>query len=1415
MIEPYAAAASDYVNQDVGALTGDWDSVTNFYLAQSDTIDLINRAEIAEGSRYMAEKYGTQDALDVLYAATGLDHISVDMASTSVVVDGNYTASAGALTMKNIYQMYKYDNTLYLLALTGQEIKDILEYNAQHRLSASVSGGEVHYSTTGDDFTNPIFYGLDFSYDMAQDPGSRVIITGFSDGRAFDLGKTYIFAVNNYHLGNGPFSAYSTADAIWSQTDDLGGGVVQDLIAEYVSAETAANGGVSPAPSGWSLSYSGSMEDDMAGTAYIAYPSSDVPADGDTVIIYYNDGGTVLGSTAATGYAGSDVLAPADVTLQNNALYAKDDAAAFLVSYDSGTGYYTFTSGGKYLTSGAAGNSLSLTDSIDADGCSYWTIEETDGGFLVHNVGAAYGGNHNQYLEYYSGFTTYGYSVSSAFRYVYSFYTVIPAATYMDAAPADGDQVVIWYDTGSQIIGSAGNEDGRLVGIDSAAAGSLLPVYTGSAVFDVHYDGSRYSFTCDGKYLTSAPTGNGLSLTDAANEYSYWTLEETDGGWFVPNVNAKYGGSVQYLEYYKNGFTTYGMQSNHSVYTYNFYAFNGYAPEAPSGNEEQEAPTGLSGVAPTTASNNDGSITGTTAEMEYKASSVSSWTACTGGSVTGLLPGNYDVRYAEKEGYNASPSTAVTVPYFGSSTYIVKDLTLQPGADETLMNFCWYSGDSAAAQVQIALESAMTGSDFPAAEAMTFDGTAVASGSFSSNEVNAGGLIAETEYVYRVGDETNFSGVYSFSTRDAESYGALLVGDPQIGSSGNITSDQSGWQSTLTNALGAFPDTSFILSAGDQVETATSESQYDGFFAPAELSSLPLVPAIGNHDNGSALYARHYNSPNESDTYGTTAAGGDYWFTYGDTLYMVLNSNNQSTLSHETFIGEAIAAAGDDIVWKVVMFHHSIYSSASHSTDSDILTRRSELYPVFDAYGIDVVLMGHDHCYTRSCIMSGGLALTDGTESSVTDPEGTLYITANSGSGSKYYDLQDADTDYMAVRWQGYAPSYSYIEVTNESFTITTYQSSDNSVIDTYTIYKNGMLDQPAPEGLAGVAPTTIDNKDGKITGTTAEMEYRLSSGSEWTGVTGSEITGVVPGSYEVRYAAKEGYNAGAAAEITVPEYEGFSITVGDENRAGGGYKREISVAVSGSQTLEGKYLAILLTEDTGRFSYNQKKWSFVFYAAGTTIVYYESRDTKVEVWLVDEIPYAVGSNMNVEIFAYGRSSVPVESVSLNERSIRLYAGDSETLTATVKPYEATNKAILWSSSNESVATVDENGRVTGASAGTATITATTVDGGKTAKCQITVRSSIRVTGVWLNKYYDSLKAGQSGKLYATVFPYNANNKDVTWSSSNNSVVTVDANGKYTAKKVGTARITVTTADGGYTATCTITVTRANNGHWW
>ena len=178
-------------------------------------------------------------------------------------------------------------------------------------------------------------------------------------------------------------------------------------------------------------------------------------------------------------------------------------------------------------------------------------------------------------------------------------------------------------------------------------------------------------------------------------------------------------------------------------------------------------------------------------------------------------------------------------------------------------------------------------------------------------------------------------------------------------------------------------------------------------------------------------------------------------------------------------------------------------------------------------------------------------------------------------------------------------------------------------------------------------------------------------------------------------------------------------------------------------------------------------------------------------------------------------TSVSVTGVTLNKTSTELTVGQSETLTAAVEPSNATNKNVTWSSSAESVATV-EDGKVTAVGAGEATITVTTEDGNKTATCAVTVAAAtVPVTGVTLSQTQESLYSNRTPNtltLTATVAPDNATNKAVTWSTSNSTVATVDANGLITAVAPGTAAITVTTTDGSFTATCTVTVSRYSSG---
>lgn len=172
-------------------------------------------------------------------------------------------------------------------------------------------------------------------------------------------------------------------------------------------------------------------------------------------------------------------------------------------------------------------------------------------------------------------------------------------------------------------------------------------------------------------------------------------------------------------------------------------------------------------------------------------------------------------------------------------------------------------------------------------------------------------------------------------------------------------------------------------------------------------------------------------------------------------------------------------------------------------------------------------------------------------------------------------------------------------------------------------------------------------------------------------------------------------------------------------------------------------------------------------------------------------------------------TGIPVTGVALDKETLSLKKGESEALTATVTPLDASNKNVIWESSDASVVKVDGEGRVTAVKTGTATISVTTEDGSKTAACEVTVLGT-PVTGVALNSNTLSLEDGDSKTLTATVIPSDAANKNVSWESSDVSVVKVDGNGKIRGVKAGTATITVTTEDGGKTAACEVTVTEKN-----
>lgn len=437
-----------------------------------------------------------------------------------------------------------------------------------------------------------------------------------------------------------------------------------------------------------------------------------------------------------------------------------------------------------------------------------------------------------------------------------------------------------------------------------------------------------------------------------------------------------------------------------------------------------------------------------------------------------------------------------------------ENVSITPGEDETQLNFAWYSKadnrQSETAKVKIVYGKKAKNEVVTGISELIQSGNGVSSdvaGKYYSNKVTITGLKENTEYYYQVCTGQNekgedvWSDMQKFSTKDTDEFSFLYVGDPQIGaSSGQINSDGEemtdglnarndayNWNKVLKGAVKNHPDVSFMVSAGDQVNSATSETEYAGYLSAEVLASLPVATTIGNHDSGSAQYSYHYNNPNSmADTEEATNAGTDYYYRYGNTLFIVLDTNNYNCADHENTIKKAVEE-NKDATWRVVTFHQDIYGSGYDHSDSDGIVLRTQLTPMFDEYDIDVVLQGHDHTYSRTYqLTSDGeehndeIAMNSNHEDflaendcyeiksdvksgTIVNPEGTVYYEANSATGSKFYNLIPVQQNYIAERSQTWTPTYSVVSVTDDTFSVTTYDATTQKPVagsSTYTIKK-------------------------------------------------------------------------------------------------------------------------------------------------------------------------------------------------------------------------------------------------------------------------------------------------------------------------------------------------------------------------
>ena len=410
-------------------------------------------------------------------------------------------------------------------------------------------------------------------------------------------------------------------------------------------------------------------------------------------------------------------------------------------------------------------------------------------------------------------------------------------------------------------------------------------------------------------------------------------------------------------------------------------------------------------------------------------------------------------------------------------------IVLTPGAKATDLNFAWYSEETGTPTVKISTNQDMSGAKTVTGSADKINKNNSFKNYTASNKVALKDYLVEnmTYYYQYSTNGVDWSDTYTYKTHSFSDYQAVLVGDPQIGASGSngqgtqddtdIAVNTYAWNKTLQKALGAggiAENASFILSAGDQIDYSSSgtngsgeiirEQEYAGFLYPDVLRSTPLATTIGNHESMVDDYSLHYNNPNAS-TLGSTESGGDYYYSYGDTLFISLNSNSRNVEEHRQLMKEAVASR-EDAKWKVVLFHHDIYGSGSPHSDVDGANLRILFAPLMDEFNIDLCLTGHDHSYARTYqILDGKVIETDGVSENASkayNPEGTLYIAAGSASGSKFYTLNTVKQYYIAERSNTPEPTFSTIDFSGDSLTIKTYDYNGQKYANDVTLSKDG-----------------------------------------------------------------------------------------------------------------------------------------------------------------------------------------------------------------------------------------------------------------------------------------------------------------------------------------------------------------------
>lgn len=383
----------------------------------------------------------------------------------------------------------------------------------------------------------------------------------------------------------------------------------------------------------------------------------------------------------------------------------------------------------------------------------------------------------------------------------------------------------------------------------------------------------------------------------------------------------------------------------------------------------------------------------------------------------------------------------------------IKNLSIQFGSSPDELYITWFSKSGTRGHVNF-VETA-SGNSLSAT--VTTQGS-VSVPNYFRNRAVITGLEANTTYQYQVGNGSVSSPIYNYQSGDVSSseFSFTIASDQEIGL-GDLDDNvyeihSTDWRLGLNRMKEQIPDSRFILSLGDHVARKDAPAEYDLFLDQSVLYSTPLMPVVGNHDAGSGFFGDHFSLPNLSPHGHADGNDGDYWFVYGNTLFMVLNNLSAcDDVDHELFIIETLREA-PETQWRVLVSHYSPVSNVERYQGS--AESVDDYFDYAQLYDIDLFIGGHDHVYTRSFLMTDDdKFLSTAEQNEFHNPEGAIYVIFSSATSSLY--RQPDNYPWAAVSIQTEHPQISKAHVTENSFTITTYEADTWKQLDTFTIYKD------------------------------------------------------------------------------------------------------------------------------------------------------------------------------------------------------------------------------------------------------------------------------------------------------------------------------------------------------------------------